>query len=375
MSETAVREEILSFCNDAINPGARERVQDSSFSRDLWKKCGDMRLQGLVVPVTDGGAGFDALKAVSAFEALGYACDDTGLSFALCAHQAACVIPLLRHGSPALREKYLAGMSDGRLVAANAMTERDSGSDVFAMTTTATADRSDFIIDGEKTFVSNAPVADLIVVYAVTAEGGFHGGITAFLVPVETAGVFRSNPVRKMSLGACLMSDVRFDNARVSRDCVIGEVGGGSSIFSESMEWERVMMSALHVGMMQRILERCVAHARKRKPGGEPISRHQAVSHRIADMKVGVEASRLLTRDAAAMLGRTRQSSLHASIAKLFVSERLVEASTDLIRTLGGYGIVGDEWTERLLADAMASTVYSGTSDIQRNIIARWLGL
>ena len=244
------------------------------------------------------------------------------------------------------------------------------------MTTRATLDDGDFILDGEKTFVSNGPVADVIVAYAVTAPGhAFHGGITAFAIPVETTGVHRSDPVGKMSLRTCLMGDVRFDHARVSRDNVIGEVGGGGSIFAESMDWERVMMSALHVGMMERVLERCVAHARARKPGGTAISKNQAVSHRIADMKVRLEAARALTRAAAGMLGQTRESSLHASIAKLFVSESLVIAATDLIRTLGAYGIVGDESMEALLADAMAATVYSGTSDIQRNIIARWLGL
>lgn len=343
---------------------------------DLWKKCGEVRLQGVVVPVDEGGMGLDAAGAIEVFEALGYGCDDSGFSFAICAHQAACVIPVLRHGSASLKQRFLAEMSDGHLVAANAITERESGSDVFAMKTFATPDGDDFTIHGEKTFVSNGPVADLIVAYASTTSGqGFHGGITAFLLPGDMRGIVRSSPVEKMSLRTCQMGDITFDNVRVPRENVIGEVGAGGAIFGESMEWERVFMSALHVGMMERILDRSVSYARKRRIGGGAISKHQAVSHRIADMKVRLEAARLLTREAASMLGKSREAGLYASIAKVFVSESLVTSATDLIRTLGGYGIVGDNGTEDILADAMAATVYSGTSDIQRNIIGRWLGL
>jgi alkylation response protein AidB-like acyl-CoA dehydrogenase len=374
--DRAIREEIVSFARTELNPGAQDRDRDQIFSRELWRKCGTIRLPGLLVPTEFGGRGLDASRATAAIEALGYGCTDGGLAFAICAHLLACVIPILRHGDEELKRRWLPGLSDGSLVAANAMSEPQSGSDVFALSSRARPVENGYSLEGKKTFVSNGPVADLFVTYAATdASKGFHGGVTAFAVPAGTAGLNVGPRLDKMALRTCQMSDVTFDGAVVPSDAVIGRVGSGGAVFAESMEWERVILVALHVGAMQRILEETVRYARTRNAGGQPIGKFQAVAHRIADMKVRLEASRLLVYHAASMLGKKREAGEAASIAKLFASEALLTSATDAVRTLGGYGVLENGDAERALRDAVASTIYSGTSDIQRNIISRWLGL
>ena len=376
MTHEALKQEIMSFARAELEPGAAERDRDQVFSRDLWKKCGGHKLQGLVAPAEYGGRGLDPVSAVVALEGLGAGSSDGGLAFAICAHLLACVVPIWKHGSEDIKRRYLPALSDGTMIAANAMTEPDSGSDAFAMSTRAVADGDGFRIDGRKTFVSNGPVADLIITYAATSGGeGKPDTLTAFAVPASTPGLSAGPNMEKMALRTCKMSDVIFDGVHVSADAVIGKVGAGGQIFAQSMEWERACLVALHVGSMERLLAESVHYARTRKAQGNPIGKFQAVSHKLADMKVRLEAARLLTREAAAALNTRHGAGMPASIAKLYASEALLTTATDAVRTLGGSGILAGSYAERAVRDAVAGTLYSGTNDIQRNIIARWLGL
>lgn len=375
-SRVELTQQIIALAERDLNKDAAARDRDQEFSVDLWRKCGELRLQGMVVPEGYGGLGLSPTETVHAIETLGWACRDSGLAFAICAHMLACVVPILKHGTEGQKRTYLPGLSNGTLIAANAMSEPASGSDVFSMATTARAEGEAFRIDGRKTFVSNAPVCDVILTYAATDDvTSFHGGVTCFLIPAGSAGITRSPRVDKMSLRTCQMGDVVFESALVQPDGVIGKEGSGGAIFAESMEWERTCMAALHVGAMQRILDDTVAHARIRTSTGQPIGKYQAVSHRLADMKVRLEAARELTERAASSLGNSRDSGMWASIAKLFVSESLLTSATDSIRILGGYGVLQTGDSDKALRDAMAATIYSGTSEIQKNIIARWIGL
>ncbi len=374
--EKALRAEIIAFAQERINAGAIERDREQRFSRELWLRCGELRLQGLLIPEEYGGRGLTPLAATLAIESLGYGCTDGGLSFAICAHMLACAVPIMRHGTDEQKRRWLPGMANGEVIAANAMSEPATGSDAFALSSRAEAVTGGFRLDGTKTFVSNGPVADLFVTYMATdATKGFHGGITCFLVPAATDGVSAGPPLEKMALRSCLMSDVSFNDAHLPEGSVLGKVGGGAPIFAESMEWERVCLVALHVGAMERILEEAVAHARARTASGRAIGKFQAVAHRIADMKVRLEATRNLVYRAATTLGQTRESGLSASIVKLFASESLLASASDAVRNLGGAGVLVEREAERALRDAVAATTYSGTSDIQRNIISRWLGL
>ncbi|MFQ5747046.1 MAG: acyl-CoA dehydrogenase family protein [Gemmatimonadota bacterium] len=374
--QVRLREEIIRFASGELNVDVVARDREQSFPRDLWLKCGEIGLQGLPVPEEYGGVGLDPLSTAIALEAFGYGCRDAGLVFSICAHLLACVIPVWKHGCEDQKERYLPGLCGGKLIAVNGMTEPSSGSDAFSMSTRAEPDGQGFRLNGRKVFSSNGPVADLAVVYAVTdPEKGYYGGITAFLVDMDTPGVEAGQKFEKMGLRTSPIGELVFDDAYLPGDAVLGGIGGGPGIFSQSMEWERICLVATHIGTMERLLEQSIDYARTRKSSGKTIGKFQAVSHRIADMKVQLEAARLLTYRSAWRLDRFRDVALDACMTKLFVSEALLETAMSAVRVFGGYGIMTEYEVERALRDAVAGTLYSGTNDIQRTIIARWLGL
>jgi alkylation response protein AidB-like acyl-CoA dehydrogenase len=374
--QTILRKEIIRFAQQELNKGALERDREQHFDRDLWRKCGEMRLQGLAVPEEYGGGGLDPLSTAVALEALGYGCHDGGLVFSICAHLLSCAIPVSKFGNEEQKRRYLPGLSNGALVAVNAMSEPGSGSDAFSMSTRAKPDGNGFCISGRKTFSSNGPVADVALVFAMTdREKGYHGGVTAFLVEKGQSGFRADQKFEKMGLRTCLISELVFEDVHVDQDAILGGIGGGATVFTHAMDWERVCLFASHVGTMERLLEKAINYARTRIQFGQAIGKFQAISHRIADMKMHLEAARLLIYRAAWRLNQTRSVSLDASIAKLFVSEALVKNALSTVQIFGGYGYMADYEVERALRDSVASTIYSGTSEMQRNIIARWLGL
>ncbi|MFQ5534963.1 MAG: acyl-CoA dehydrogenase family protein [Sphingomonadales bacterium] len=371
-----MRDEIRRFARDKLNEGVIERDRDQIFRRDLWRLCADMGLLGLPVPQDFGGAGLDSVSTVIALEALGYGCEDSGLVFSICAHLLACVVPIWKYGSEQQKRRYLPGLCDGGLIAANAMTEPGSGSDAFALKTRAIADGDGFRITGAKTFTTNGPVADMALVFAATdPDKGYHGGITAFLVDSDRKGYQAAQKFEKMGLRTSPIGELVFDDMYVPASAVLGGVGAGATLFVRAMEWERACLIAAHVGMIERLLEKSIGHARTRRQSGQAIAKFQAISHKIATMKVELEAARLLTWKAAWNLERSKTVSLDAAIAKLFVSETLVRTAMEAIQVFGGYGFLTEYEVERALRDAVGSRLYSGTSEIQKNIIAGWLGL
>jgi alkylation response protein AidB-like acyl-CoA dehydrogenase len=371
-----LRENTIRFAQGRLNAHVVERDREQVFSRELWRECAQIGIQGLPVPEDYGGTGLDALSCALVLEALGYGCRDGGLVFSLGAHLLACVVPLWQHGSEAQKRRYLPGLCDGTLVGAHAITEAGSGSDSFAMRTRALRDGAGWRIDGAKTFISNGPVADVAVVFAVTdADKGFHGGVTAFFVEAGTPGFSAGQKFDKLGLRTSPVGELVFDDMYVPDEAVLGQVGGGAAVFATAMDWERCLLVAGHVGTMERLLDTSVTYARTRQQFGQPIGKFQAVAHKIADMKVQLEAARLLTYRAAWRLQHLRNASLDAAIAKLAASESLLKAALEAVHVHGGYGYMVEYEVERALRDAVGSTIYSGTSEMQRTIIARWLGL
>lgn len=371
-----LRESIVKFAQGELNRDVIERDREQVFSRELWRQCADFGLLGLPVPEEYGGSGADPLSCAIALEALGYGCRDGGLVFSICAHVLACVVPVWQHGSAAQKDRYLGGLCDGTLIGAHAITEPDSGSDTFAMRLSAKRTDGGWRLSGSKTFISNAPVADVVVVFAVTdPEKGFHGGVTAFLIERGLAGFSTGQKFHKMGLRTSPVGELVFEDALVPDSAVLGTVGGGTSVFGTAMDWERALLVAAHVGTIERLLETSITYARTRMQFGQTIGKFQAVAHKIADMKVHLEAARLLVYRTASRLITARSISLDAAITKLFVSESLVRTALDTVQVHGGYGFMEDYEVERALRDAIGSTLYSGTSEMQRNIIGRWLGL
>jgi L-prolyl-PCP dehydrogenase len=374
--DAELREKIVRFAQKELSSGVIARDRSHEFSRDLWDMCGRMGLTGLPVPEVYGGVGLAPLSCAVALEALGYGCTDGGLAFSICAHLLACVVPVWKHGDEAMKRRYLADLCSGRLIAVNAMTEAQTGSDPFSMATRAERDGEGYRVSGSKMFCSNGPVADVAVVYAVTdSTKGYHGGITAFLIPTDAQGFRVGQVFEKMGTRTSPISELLLDGVFVPEQNVIGKPGGGGPVFAESMDWERALLGACHVGAMQRLLEGSIRYVRTRKQFGQLISKNQAVGHKIADMKVRLEAARWLIFRAASSLGASGEAGLHAAIAKLFASEAFVESARVGIQLMGGYGYMVESEVERMMRDALGSTIYSGTSEMQRNIIARWLGL
>jgi len=374
--QLALRNEIIRFARNELNEGVIERDREQIFPHELWLKCGEMGFQGLPVPEEYGGSGLDPLSTAIALEALGYGCRDGGLVFSISAHLLSCVVPIWKYGSEEQKRRYLPGLCKGALIAVNAMTEPGSGSDAFSLSTKAEPVGEGFRINGTKTFCSNGPIADLALIFALTdPEKRSYGGVTAFLVERGTPGFQTSKKFDKMGLRTSPLGELIFEDVYVPGEAVLGGVGAGTTIFTYVMDWERICLFASHIGTMEHLLEKSIEYARTRKQFGQPIGKFQAISHRIADMKVMLEAARLLVYKAAWHLDRARNVPLDGSIAKLFVSESLIKIALDTVQVLGGYGYMTEYEIERVLRDAVGSTLYGGTSEVQRNIIARWLGL
>lgn len=357
---------------------AREALEPSSGTfRERWKCCGDQGILGLVVPEAYGGLGLDALTAARGMEALGYGCPDMGFSFSVAAHVYACIVPTLHFASDEMKERHLPRMASGDAIATHCVTEPGAGSDAFSMKTRAERHGDAYVLTGAKCFSSNGPEADVFLVHATTTPQGGFLGISAFLVERGTPGLSVSNPYDKIGLEGAPLGDVFLEGCEVPAGSRIGREGQGGAIFTHSMNWERACLFATYVGAMQRQLDDTIRFAKERKQFGRAIKEFQAVAHRIADMKVRLEAARLLVYRAAWTL-QTRpdwKPSLDSSMAKLFVSEAAVQSALDAIQIHGGFGIMTEGGVERSLRDAVPGRIFSGTSEIQRNTIARALGL
>ena len=370
-----LRAEIITFAQNELNDDVAARDEDSTFPVDAWKKCAAMGIQGLAVPEAFGGGGADPLTTMLAMEALGYGCTDNGLIFSLQAQMWSCETPIVRFGSAEQRQRYLPGLCDGSLIGVQAMTEPGSGSDAFSLATSAERTGEGFLLSGTKTFITNAPVADVFVMFASTDPGRGFAGISAFVVDRSAPGLSVGRPFHKMGLRTSPMADVVVDGCFVPESDLLGPLGAGMAVFNHSMTWERSCILASAIGTMDRQLERCIGYARERRQFGQPIGKFQAVSHRIADMKVRLETARLLLYRQGWQMSQGKPSSLDAAMVKLHISESFVQSSLDALQIHGAYGYMTEMELEREVRDAIGSRIYSGTSDVQRNVIAGLMGL
>jgi len=370
-----LRKAAIDFARRELNPGVIERDRLGIFPRELWEKCAQQRILALPFPAHFGGDGFDFVTTVSVFQALGYACKDSGLIHAL-ASQVICGIQLLLFGNESQRANLLPDLSSGRLIYAQAITEPGSGSDAFAMRTNAIKAGDSYILNGTKTMISNGPVADRAIVFAVTNEKKKAlGGTSCFLVSKTNPGYSTGKPMEKMGLRTLENGELIFTDCQIPRTSILGHEGQGMIIFNESMEWERTLIPACLLGELERVLEECVQYAKERIAFGQPIGNFQAISHKVATMKMNLELGRLALYNAANLKNQRKHAALESSIAKLFISESLKQACLDAVQIHGGYGYMTEFEVERELRDSIVSTIYSGTSEMQANIIARLAGL
>ena len=369
------QEGAIEFARAELAGNLVERDRTSEFSREAWKKCAAFGVLGMPVPSAFGGMGLGITDVIAVMEGLGYGATDQGLLFSLNAHLWTNTVPILLYGTEEQKRRYLPPLSNGDWIGANAASEPDAGSDIFAMRTRAIRKGDVYVLNGTKTFVTNAQVADLIVAYATLDPALGPMGITAFLVERDTPGVSVSRKLEKMGLRTSPMGEVIFENCEIPVSNRLGREGRGVTIFESSMEWERGCILANYLGLMRRQLERSIAHARSRKQFGKPIGKFQSVANLIVNMKLRLDTSRPLVYRIGWLKEHALPAEMEAAVAKLYVSEALVANSQDAMQIFGGYGYMVDQEIERELRDAVGSTLYSGTSEIQRNLIARCLGL
>ena len=373
--QLALRRSVLEFAAAALTEDIVALDRTGTFSREQWNKCAEFGILGLAVPEEYGGSGHDILTTMMALEALGSGCRDNGLLFALNAQMWAVQAPIQRFATPAQRERYLSPMVRGEMIGAHGITEPGSGSDTFAMSSTATRRGDGYVLNGTKTFVSNAPIADVLLVFASTSRARGFMGITAFLIDKGHPGLTIGKPIEKMGLRTAPYSEVVLDDCMVPVEARLGKEGNGGTIFKHSMGWERSCILASNVGAMERQLQACVTYAQERQQFGQPIGKFQQISSMLVEMKLRLETSRMLLYRAGWCRAQGEEAVEEVALAKLHISESFVQSSLAAIQIHGGYGYSTEVGIERDLRDAIGGRVYSGTSEIQREIIARHMGL
>ena len=341
-----------------------------TFSRAAWRELAAAGLTGLPVPEEYGGRGASAVSTVAALAELGRVCTDNGLMFSLGAHLWACTDPIALHGDDAQRKHWLPGLCDGSLIGAHAATEPEAGSDAAAIGTTAVPDGDGWLLNGTKTFITNAPVADVFLVTAVTEPSRGWLGLSAFLVPAGTPGLTVGPVVEKSGLRTAPMADVVMADCRVGPEALLGAPGAGMPIFTAAMVRERTFILAPALGVLARLADRCAEYAAGRRQFGAPIADFQSVSNRLAEMRLRAHTARLLTFWAAWLTDQRQVRPEHAAMVKLHVAEALLASALDAVQVHGGAGYTTGLELERMVRDAMGARLYSGTTDIQRNVIS-----
>ncbi len=369
------RATIEKFAREQLTDDLVGRDREEAFSTVAWKKCADFGLIGLPVAEEFGGSGADTLTIALSQEALGYGCPDNGFLFSLNAHMWACVVPIMTFGSDEQRRRWLPGLCDGSLIGGQAMSEPDSGSDAFSMGTVAVREGDHYVLNGNKTFVTNGPIGNLLVVFAVTDPARSFAGLSAFVVERDTAGMAVGATFHKMGIRTSPMTEVSFSDCRVPAENLLARDGDGMTVFNTAMEWERSFILAASVGTMRRQLEECVAFSRERKQFGQSISKFQSVAHRLVEMRLRQKTAQLLLYELAWLRRKGRSTAAESSLVKLHLSRCWVETSLDALYIHGALGYMVESGLERDVRDALASQIYSGTSDIQMNIVASRMGL
>jgi alkylation response protein AidB-like acyl-CoA dehydrogenase len=360
------------FAAREIAPFVRENEHNDRFPIDVMRKMAPLGLLGGPIAERYGGAAIDSVSYALICEEVGKASASVFTS-ALTVQISLVGQTIERFGDEEQKRCYLPKLCSGEWVGAYALTEPDHGSDPQAMETSATLDGDDFVLNGSKMWISNGGIADLLIVFAQTQRGAGAKGIGAFLVHGDSAG-FSARPIEgKMGLGASNTSALFFDNVRVPRTRLMGEIGKGFRIAMSALDAGRLSTAAAAVGIAQGSVDACVAYAKQRQQFGKPIAGHQLVQEMIADMATETDAARLLVHRAAAMKDAGTVTPRELSMAKYYAAECAVRAARNAIQVHGGVGYVNEYPVERYLRDAIAIGLYEGTSQIQKLIIGREL--
>jgi len=368
------KDAVYHFAKDKLAPRAQALDARSEFSWENWRDLAGMGLLGLPFPEKYGGSQASPLATCIAMQAVSAAGTDSGTTLAWGAHTILAGVPIWLLGTEAQKEKYLPKICSGEWVGAFGLTEPGSGSDAAAMQTSAARQGDRWILNGSKMFITNAPIANVFIVFASTNKAAGNRGISVFIVERDTPGFTIGKDLVKMGNRTSVTAELSFDNCEVPEENLLGPVDQGFiAVGKETLEWERSCMIAPIVGGMEYMLDVCTAYAKDRRQFGRPIAEFQAIQHKLADMKVAIEGARLLVYRVAWLKQQGKPAMLEAAIAKLWATEAAVRVSYDAVQIFGGYGYIHDYPAERFYRDARLGTIGAGTSEVQRIVIANEL--
>ncbi len=366
------KEQVLKFARKEIVPRVQEHELAAKFDFESWRKLGEFGVLGLHFPEKFGGSGADVITCVLAGEALGEAGVDGGLTLSYGAHSFLCADTIYAHGNDAQREKYLPKLITGEWIGCMGLTEPGAGSDVAALRTRAEKVDGGYRLTGSKMFITNGSIADVAVIYAKTDPKAGHAGISAFIVEKGTPGFTVSKNLHKMGVRTSPTSELAFDNCFVPAENLIGFEGAGFLMSMQTVEWDRSALLAPMLGSLQYVMEKCLRYAQEREQFGRPIAAFPAIKHKIANLKIVLEAARpLIYRIAWCKDQGKPLSHLEAAIAKLFIADWSLAPLNDAVILHGGYGYCHEYDVERVLRDSRLAPIGGGTSDIQKMIISK----
>ncbi|MBP2258357.1 acyl-CoA dehydrogenase family protein [Virgibacillus alimentarius] len=367
------RNMVRDFANDVIKPRAIDIDREAKFPIDIFKEMGKLGLMGIPFPEEYGGSGGDTISYALAVEEIGKVCGSTGLSYAAAISLGA--TPIYLFGTEEQKQKYLTPLAKGEALGSFGLTEPNAGSDAGGTKTTALIDGDEFVINGEKCFITNASFAKTLIITAVTGKDEQGKNIiSAIIVPTDTKGVTINSNYEKMGVRGSDTAEIILENVRVPKSNLIGDPQKGFKQFLSTLDGGRISIGALSVGIAQASLNRALAYAKERKQFGKPLSSFQAIQFKLANMAMEAELSRNIVLKAAWLKDNHKSFSKEAAYAKLFASETAVRNADQAIQIHGGYGYMREYEVERFLRDAKLLVIGEGTSEIQRIVIARQLG-
>jgi alkylation response protein AidB-like acyl-CoA dehydrogenase len=366
-----VRDTTRGYAEKELKPFASRLDHDGVYPQEQLEKLGAMGLMGVFVPEQLGGSGLDRVAYVAALEEISKVWASLGVIMSV--NNSLVCGPLVRFGTEAQKKRYLPRVASGEWLGCYALTEPSAGSDAGSIQTQAKRAGEDYVLNGSKVFTTNGSRANLAIVYAVTDPSSGKNGISAFLVERQTSGYVVDKIEDKLGLNASETAALRFENCRVPRENLLGHEGEGLRIALETLDGGRIGIAAQALGIAQACLEESLSYSQERKQFGEPIANFQAIQWMLADMATEIDAARLLTYRAASLQQQGKNVTREAAMAKLFASESSNRAAYKAVQIFGGYGYIKDFPVERFFRDARVTTLYEGTSEIQRLIIARQL--
>jgi butyryl-CoA dehydrogenase len=366
------KEQVIRFAAKEIVPRVAEHDLQSEFDFNSFRGLGEFGILGIHLPENLGGGGGDVVTTVLAGEALGEAGVDGGLTLAYGAHTFLCADTILCHGSDAQKEKYIPKLASGEWIGCMGLTEPGAGSDVASLNTRAKKAGGKYILNGSKMFITNGSIADVAVIYAKTGMDQKHAGISAFIVEKGTPGFSASRDLVKMGVRTSHTSELVFEDCEIPAENLLGQEGAGFLMAMQTVEWDRSAILAPFIGGMTYVLRKCARYAKERHQFGRPIAEFQATKHKLADIKIFIEAARSLCYRIAWCKDQGRPlNHLEAAVAKLFVGDWSLKPANDAMLLHGGYGYCYEYEVERFFRDSRLAPIGGGTSDIQKKIISK----